>query len=207
MTTSAGIHHHGLGTASILDGGAFAIAAVGLLLSTSLLVGGPSPIPVTGSASPATVRTIAKVTRPIGSTTTTAKPAIAVPTVAPAPPAVAPDATPAAAASTTPATAPPAAAPAFTTECGDALAFLASHQAPGFVDTCAPGSALGHYGYTCATVPGRCDGVRIIHIACPAPFVFMNEAHNSWTVIGQGAGIDPYGQGNAAEQAACNRYR
>jgi hypothetical protein len=97
--------------------------------------------------------------------------------------------------------------PAFTTGCGDALAFLASHQAPGFVDTCAPGSALGHYGYTCATVPGRCDGVRIIHIACPAPFVFMNEAHNSWAVIGQGSGIDPYGQGSAAEQTACNRYR
>ena len=108
-----------------------------------------------------------------------------------------------------PAAAPTAAppAPAFTTGCADALAFLAIHQAPGFVDTCAPGSALGHYGYTCATVPGRCDGVRIIHVACPAPFVFMNEAHNSWTVIGQGSGIDPYGQGNAAEQAACDRYR
>jgi hypothetical protein len=97
--------------------------------------------------------------------------------------------------------------PAFTTTCADALAYLAAHQAPGVVDTCAPGSALGHYGYTCVNVVGRCPGLRIVHIACPAPFVYENEAHNTWTLTGQASGIDPYGQGTAAEQAACDRFR
>lgn len=103
--------------------------------------------------------------------------------------------------------APVTAAPVVNTGCADALAYLGAHAAPGFVSTCAPGSALGHYGYSCAEVPGRCEGVRVIHIACPAPFVYMNEAHNSWTVIGRGSGIDPYGQGTAAEQSYCNRFR
>ena len=101
----------------------------------------------------------------------------------------------------------PSPAPAVTTGCADALAYLAAHQAPGFVDTCADGSALGHYGFSCADVPGMCPGVRIVHIACPAPFVYMNEAHNSWVVIGQGSGIDPFGQGSPTEQTSCNAHR
>lgn len=69
--------------------------------------------------------------------------------------------------------------------CPAALAYLAVHQAPGFVGSCGPGSALGHYGYTCWNIALHCpDGARIIHIACPAPFVYMNEEHNSWTLIG-----------------------
>ena len=105
----------------------------------------------------------------------------------------------------------PAAAPvvpaAVSSGCADALAYLASHQAPGFIDTCADGSALGHYGFTCADVAGMCPGVRIIRIACPAPFVYMNEAHNSRVVVGLDHGVDPYGQGTPSEQAFCNAHR
>lgn len=97
--------------------------------------------------------------------------------------------------------------PTMKATCADALEYLAAHQAPGFVDTCADGSALGHLGYTCANVDGRCAGRRFIRIACPAPFVYMNEAHNSWVVIGERSGIDPYGQGTDAERAACARHR
>jgi hypothetical protein len=102
----------------------------------------------------------------------------------------------------------PAAAPAVTTDCADALAHLAAHQAPGFTARCGPGIALGHYGFTCWNRAPHCpDGGRVIHIACPAPFVYMNEAHNSWALTGSRTGIDPYGQGTAAEQAYCNRLR
>ena len=52
-----------------------------------------------------------------------------------------------------------------------------------------------------------CAGLRIVHIACPAPFVYMNEAHNSWVVVGERSGIDPFGQGTPAEQAFCNQHR
>ena len=98
--------------------------------------------------------------------------------------------------------------PAVTTTCADALAYLAAHQAPGFVDVCAPGSAHGHYGFTCWNAASLCpNGAKVIHIACPAPFVYMNEAHNSWALMGRAAGIDPYGQGSLAEQAFCNRFR
>jgi hypothetical protein len=99
------------------------------------------------------------------------------------------------------------AVPVLRTTCADALAYLAAHQAPGFVDSCADGSALGHLGYTCADVAGRCEGQRFIRIACPAPFVYMNEAHNSWVLTGTGSGVDPYGPGTAAEQAACAPHR
>jgi hypothetical protein len=102
---------------------------------------------------------------------------------------------------------PPAAAPAPPMSCVDALAYLAAHQAPGFTDSCADGSAFGHLGVTCVNQPGMCEGRRVIRIACPAPFVYMNEAHNSWTLTGQGSGIDPYGQGSAADRAACATHR
>ncbi len=94
-----------------------------------------------------------------------------------------------------------------TTTCADASAYLAAHAAPGFEITCAPGSALGHYGYTCVNVPDRCEGKRLIRIACPAPFVYKNEATNSWTLTGTGKGIDPFGSGSPAEQAFCDRLR
>lgn len=103
-------------------------------------------------------------------------------------------------------TVPRPAPPAVTTGCADALAYLSAHQAPGFVDVCGPGTASGHYGFTCWNVAGRCpNGAKVIRIACPAPFVYMNEAHNSWSLVGRGSGIDPYGQGTSAEQAFCDR--
>jgi hypothetical protein len=119
---------------------------------------------------------------------------------------------------TAPSTASPAAAvlpltgpvspPVVTATCSGALAYLAAHQAPGFSASCGSGTALGRYGWTCWNVAGMCpNGAKIIHIACPAPFVYMNEAHNSWTLIGERSGIDPYGQGTRAEQAFCNAYR
>src|SRR4051794_15851734 len=107
---------------------------------------------------------------------------------------------------TTTATAP-SGQPAVAMSCADALAYLASHQAPGFTDLCADGSAFGHLGVTCVDQAGMCAGTRIVHIACPAPFVYMNEAHNSWVLTGQRTGIDPYGQGSAAARAACASHR
>jgi hypothetical protein len=101
----------------------------------------------------------------------------------------------------------PASPPPLSTTCADALAYLAAHQAPGFSAVCADGTALGHLGFTCVNQPGMCEGQRIIRIACPAPYVYMNEAHNSWVLIGVRTGIDPYGQGNAAERAACDPHR
>jgi hypothetical protein len=91
--------------------------------------------------------------------------------------------------------------------CADALEYLAAHQAPGFTDVCADGSAFGHLGVTCVHTAGMCPGTRFVHIACPAPFVYMNEAHNTWTLTGRRTGIDPYGQGTAAQRAACASHR
>ena len=172
-----------------------ALLAVALLLGVSTLGRSPAPSVV---RAPASVRTLPSTVAPASASTTSSTSTTST-TVAP--PLVAPAAIP----TTVPTPAP--APPAVSTSCADALAYVSAHAAPGYVTTCAPGSALGHYGYTCANVPGRCDGVRIIHIACPAPFVYMNEAHNSWTVIGQGSGIDPYGQGTPAEQAYCDGFR
>ena len=126
------------------------------------------------------------------------------------------------AAATTSATAPPPTTPTTTAapspptpagsapagDCAAALAYLAAHQAPGFDDVCGPHSAYGHFGVACWNRAPMCpDGQRFIHIVCPLPFVYMNEAHNSWTLLGQRSGIDPYGQGDAAEQQACSRLR
>ncbi|MEP6623696.1 MAG: hypothetical protein ABJC79_04590 [Acidimicrobiia bacterium] len=123
---------------------------------------------------------------------------------------VGPTVTPSTTSSTTTTTTmgPAVEAPTVATDCGDALAYLASHQAPGFVDVCGPGTALGHFGFTCWNTPVHCpDGAKVIHIACPAPFVYMNEAHNSWSLQGLRTGVDPYGQGNLQERQFCDRFR
>jgi hypothetical protein len=122
----------------------------------------------------------------------------------PAPPAAAPST---AAPTTTTTTVTRVPSPVVATSCADALAYLATHQAPGFTDLCADGSALGHLGVTCVNEPGMCPGRRVVHIACPAPFVYMNEAHNSWVLTGERSGVDPYGQGSDAERAACAPHR
>lgn len=162
------------------------------------VVGFPESPPVQPREPAARVRAVASVPRLRAS-----------PTARPVPPPT-PPATPA-----IPAAAPGTPVPVVATpitasvgSCSAALEYLAGHQAPGFVAVCAPGSALGHYGYTCWNTAPYCpNGGRVIHIACPEPFVYMNEAHNSWTLTGTGSGIDPFGQGDPAQQAACNQLR
>lgn len=77
--------------------------------------------------------------------------------------------------------------------CAYALAWLASHAAPGFRFVC-PGYALGHQAMTCDNVNGVCPGEKIIVIAVPCAAAYMNEAHNSWIIAGlAGGSVDPYG--------------
>lgn len=98
---------------------------------------------------------------------------------------------------------PPASAPATSPGygCGPALAYLASHEAPGFSASC-PGPNDGHQATTTAYYSnGQVTGTIGIEVPCPA--AYMNEAHNSWvlrsrylgTPIPDGLGnvIDPYG--------------
>lgn len=75
--------------------------------------------------------------------------------------------------------------------CAAALSYLAAYAAPGFTASC-PGNADGHQAATvCSTSP--CDGGTIA-IADPCPAAYMNEASNSWVLIGDAiAPIDPYG--------------
>jgi hypothetical protein len=140
----------------------------------------------------ATTDTTAATTSPSSTTTTSPPPPTVPPTVAAPPP---------------PPSAPPPPPPSPAGGCAAALAYLAAHQAPGFVDTCGPGTAFGHYGVACWNSSYCPDGQKIVHIACPLPFVYMNEAHNSWTIVGAGTGIDPHGQGSPTEQAYCDRLR
>ena len=76
--------------------------------------------------------------------------------------------------------------------CGAALAYLAANAAPGFTFQC-PGNAFGNQAMTCMNHAPQCPGQRIIAIAVPCAAAYMNEAHNSWVLIGQASGIDPYG--------------
>lgn len=77
--------------------------------------------------------------------------------------------------------------------CGAALQWLSTHAAPGFRFEC-PGNALGHQGMTCVNLANVCPGQRIIAIADACPAAYMNEAHNSWILVGLARGrLDPYG--------------
>lgn len=77
--------------------------------------------------------------------------------------------------------------------CKPALAWLASHAAPGFRFVC-PGYADGHQAMSCVNVSGVCPGEAIVVIAVPCPAAYMNEAHNSWIIAGLATGsLDPYG--------------
>ena len=85
----------------------------------------------------------------------------------------------------------PAAPPGY--GCAAALSYLAAHAAPGFRFEC-PGYALGHQAMTCLNEPGVCPGYGLIAISVPCAAAYMNEAHNSWVVLGDISGpIDPYG--------------
>jgi len=79
--------------------------------------------------------------------------------------------------------------------CDAALAYLAAYAAPGFVEEC-PGNAQGHQATTmCLSVTVMCDVGRFIMIADPCAAAYMNEASNSWVLLGLSrAPIDPYGK-------------
>lgn len=53
---------------------------------------------------------------------------------------------------------------------------------------------MGHQAMTCVNVPGVCPGERLIVISVPCRAAYMNEASNSWVLLGLSrAPIDPYG--------------
>ena len=78
--------------------------------------------------------------------------------------------------------------------CTAALAYLDAYAAPGFTLEC-PGDAGGHQAVTtCASLSSPCDVERVIEIADPCPAAYMNEASNSWVLLGEAdVPIDPYG--------------
>jgi hypothetical protein len=77
--------------------------------------------------------------------------------------------------------------------CTAALAYLQAYAAKGFTLEC-PGSAEGQEAMTCLREPGACPGSAVIAIADPCPQAYMNEASNSYVIIGASdARIDPYG--------------
>lgn len=78
--------------------------------------------------------------------------------------------------------------------CAAALAYLSTYAAPGFWLVC-PGDAKGHQAMTaCYSGASQCSDMRLIVIADPCPAAYMNEASNSWAVMGESdAPIDPYG--------------
>jgi hypothetical protein len=79
--------------------------------------------------------------------------------------------------------------------CAAALAYLAAYAAPGFQLQC-PANAQGHQATTmCISLSVMCDLGRFIFIAVPCAAAYMNEASNSWVLLGLSrAPIDPYGK-------------
>lgn len=112
----------------------------------------------------------------------------------PPPAAVAAPPTPVAPATGAPAASTPAAPGGYGYGCAAALAYLAGHAAPGFVSSC-PHYAGGHQATTiCTGAPACQPGTEFIWIADPCPAAYMNEASNSWVLIGQSdSPWDPYG--------------
>jgi hypothetical protein len=88
----------------------------------------------------------------------------------------------------------PAAGEATASGCAPALAYLRAYAAPGFSFDC-PGYADGHQAMTaCVSQASPCGLQRLIVIADPCPNAYMNEASNSWALIGASdAPLDPYG--------------
>jgi hypothetical protein len=78
--------------------------------------------------------------------------------------------------------------------CAAAQAYLAAYAAPGFGVQC-PAETGGHQATTmCVSSATRCDVKRVILIAEPCAAAYMNEASNSWVLLGvSDAPIDPYG--------------
>jgi len=78
--------------------------------------------------------------------------------------------------------------------CAAAIAYLNAYAAPGFSIQC-PGDAGGHQATTtCVTGFRLCGLGASIVIADPCPAAYMNEASNSWVLIGVWrVPIDPFG--------------
>lgn len=77
--------------------------------------------------------------------------------------------------------------------CPAAIAYLSAYANPAFTIEC-PGNAQGRQGMTCSNEPGVCPDESIIAVAEPCPAAYMNEASNSWSLLGMSsAPIDPYG--------------
>ena len=95
----------------------------------------------------------------------------------------------------TPASGVPPVGEATASGCPAALAYLTAYAAPGFTLEC-PASSQGHEASTsCISQNAPCDQQRMITIADPCPEAYMNEASNSWVLMGESnAPIDPYGQ-------------
>lgn len=142
---------------------------------------------------------------PSTTTSTTVPPATSTTTTTSPPPAVQAAAAPPPPTTTT-TTAPPVETPAVQPSpavpprgeatvwgCSAALAYLSAYAYPGFTLEC-PGNAQGQQGMTCIDEPGICPGEHLIAIADACPQAYMNEASNSWVLMGQSdAPIDPYG--------------
>lgn len=107
--------------------------------------------------------------------------------------------------STTTTTAPPPPPPQIVTAapspqpnpgdgCPAALDYLSKNAAPGFVAMC-PHDAQGHQATTVCVGAPRCQpGTMFIYIADPCPAAYMNEASNSYVIIGKSdAPWDPFG--------------
>ena len=88
----------------------------------------------------------------------------------------------------------PVAGEATASGCSAALEYLNAYAAPGFAFEC-PGYAQGHQAMTtCVSATSPCSALRLIVIADPCPNAYMNEASNSWALIGASdAPLDPYG--------------
>jgi hypothetical protein len=92
-----------------------------------------------------------------------------------------------------PSSAVPPAGQATASGCPAALAYLSAYAYPGFTLEC-PAEADGRQAMTCYDEPGVCPGELLIAIADACPAAYMNEASNSWVLMGRSTEpIDPYG--------------
>jgi hypothetical protein len=172
-------HQSSRGVTKVLDSARHSETTPGEADTSSELGGGGPAVTIPRAVPTTTTPPTTTTTVPV---TTTAAPHPAPPRPVPAPP---------------PTTSPPASETAAATSegygCAAALAYLTAHAAPGFVFEC-PGYAEGHQAMTCVNVAGVCPGARVIAISVPCSAAYMNEASNSWVVLGESdAPIDPYG--------------
>ena len=184
------------------------------LIAVVVIDSGRTPAPRTRSAAASTAArfhtsaTTPSTDAPTSSTTTSTPPTTSTTTTttapapqpAPAPPPPVPTTTtttppppPVETPAVQPATGIPPAGQATAWGCAAALAYLTAYAYPGFALEC-PGDAQGRQGMTCIDEPGACPGEHLIAIADACPQAYMNEASNSWVLMGRSdAPIDPYG--------------